>query len=384
MRSAGHIRERSPGHFAIVLDVRDPETGKRKRKWHSFRGTKREAQIECARLISELSGGTYIEPSKTTTAQYLDRWLDHVKPQISPSTHERYVEAIRKKLAPLIGGVMLSKLQPVQISTAYTTALARGRRNGSGGLSPSTVHHIHRVLKRALGQAVKWKLLSRNPADDVDPPKVERREMQTYNMLQTAELIEIVHHTRMLIPTVLAVLCGLRRGEIAALRWRSVDLAASRLAVVASVEQLKGGTRLKETKSGRARNVALSSTVIEELKAWRTQQAQEFLRLGVRPDGDTFVCTQADGRPYQPTFITHEWRRLINGSGLPRLRFHDLRHAHATHLLASGVHPKVASERLGHSQVGITIDLYSHVMPGMQEDAAAKVDAALRAARKPS
>ena len=96
MRSAGHIRERSPGHFAIVLDVRDAETGKRKRKWHSFRGTKREAQIECARLISELSGGTYMEPSKTTTAQYLDRWLDHVKPQISPSTHERYVEAIRK------------------------------------------------------------------------------------------------------------------------------------------------------------------------------------------------------------------------------------------------------------------------------------------------
>jgi integrase len=120
-----------------------------------------------------------------------------------------------------------------------------------------------------------------------------------------------------------------------------------------------------------------------ELKSWRTQQAQEFLRLGVRPDGDTFVCTHADGSPYQPTFITHEWRRLIKGSDLPRLRFHDLRHAHATHLLASGVHPKVASERLGHSQVGITLDLYSHVMPGMQEDAAAKVDAAFRAARKP-
>ena len=120
------------------------------------------------------------------------------------------------------------------------------------------------------------------------------------------------------------------------------------------------------------------------ITASRTQQAQEFLRLGVRPDGDTFVCTQADGRPYQPAFITHEWRRLINGSDLPRLRFHDLRHAHATHLLASGVHPKVASERLGHSQVGITMDLYSHVMPGMQEDAAAKVDANIRAARKPS
>jgi integrase len=185
----------------------------------------------------------------------------------------------------------------------------------------------------------------------------------------------------MLIPTVLAVLCGLRRGEISALRWRNVDFTACQFAVVASVEQMNGSTRLKETKSGRARTVALSATVVEELKAWRTQQAQELLRLGIRPDGNTFVCTQADGNPMQPTYITHEWVKLINGTGLPRIRFHDLRHAHATHLLASGVHPKVASERLGHSKVGITLDLYSHVMPGMQEDAVAKVDAALRAAK---
>jgi integrase len=182
---------------------------------------------------------------------------------------------------------------------------------------------------------------------------------------------------------VLAVLCGLRRGEVAALRWRNVDLAAGSMAVVESAEQTDAGIRYKEPKSGRARNVALSATVIEELKAWRVRQAQELLKLGSRPDGDTFVVTQADGSPLQPRSLTHEWVRVLGTTKLPRIRFHDLRHAHATHMLASGVHPKVASERLGHSKVGITLDLYSHVMPGMQDDAIAKVDAALRAAQKP-
>ena len=118
MRSAGHIKERSPGRFAIVLDVRDPETGKRKRKWHSFRGTKRQAQDECARLITEMRGGVYLEPSKMTVAQYLDRWLDHIKSQISPRTHERYCEIVRKNLVPQLGALHLAKLRPPQISEA--------------------------------------------------------------------------------------------------------------------------------------------------------------------------------------------------------------------------------------------------------------------------
>jgi len=186
----------------------------------------------------------------------------------------------------------------------------------------------------------------------------------------------------MFIPAMVAVLCGLRRGEIAALRWRSVDLVNAQLAVIESAEQMNGSVRLKETKSGRARTVALSATVVEELKNHRLQQAQDMLLLGVRLTDTGFVAALEDGSPMQPTLITHEWVRIISGTALPRIRFHDLRHAHATHMLSSGIHPKVASERLGHSKVGITLDLYSHVMPGMQEDAAAKLDAALKAAQR--
>jgi integrase len=182
---------------------------------------------------------------------------------------------------------------------------------------------------------------------------------------------------------ILAVLGGLRRGEIIALRWRHVDFTGRQLAVTESAEQTAAGVRLKETKSGRSRTVALSQSMADELQAHKVRQARELLALGVRQTGETFIVAQFDGKPIQPRTLTHMWMQFVVDCGLPRVRFHDLRHAHATHLLMAGVHPKIASERLGHSKIGITLDLYSHVMPGMQEDAAAKVDAALIAARKP-
>lgn len=376
----GHIRERSPGRWAIVLDTQESASGKRKRKWHSFRGTKRAAQEECARLISELRGGTYIEPSKITMAQHFDRWLSHVKSQISPRTHERYCEIVRKNIIPTLGGIHLTKLRPAQISDSYAKALASGRRDGKGGLAPTTVVYMHRLIKHALAQAVKWELLSRNPADAVTPPKIERATLNTFDLAQTADLIETLRGTRLLIPVMLGVLCGLRRGEIAALRWRHVDLAAGKMAIVESAEQTAAGVRYKPPKSGRGRTVALSATMIEDLRAHRVKQAEELLRLGVRQGDATFVYTREDGEPMQPRSLTHARQMMIGKSNLTRVRFHDLRHAHATHLLSSGVHPKVASERLGHSRVGVTLDLYSHVLPGMQEDAAARVDDALRVA----
>ncbi|MGZ5874857.1 MAG: tyrosine-type recombinase/integrase, partial [Bradyrhizobium sp.] len=364
----------------IILDVPDPQTGKRRRKWHSFKGSKREAQVESARLIAAIQGGTYLEPSKTTLAQFFDRWLDHMRSQISPKSHARYSELARKNIAPLLGSVVLTKLKPAGISAAYSKALTEGRRNGGGGLSPQTVTHMHRILKQALGQAVKWELLTRNPADAVNPPKTARGLMNTYDLDQTAELIEGMRPTRMLVPTLLAVLCGMRRGEVAALRWKNVDLSTGRLTVLESAEQVGSKVRYKSPKNGKGRTLALSASLVEELRAHRARQAQELLKVGIRLSEQTFVVAQADGTPLQPDTLTQDWFRKLAGTSLPRIRFHDLRHAHATHLLGSGVHPKVASERLGHSKIGITLDLYSHVMPGMQEDAAERVDLALQAA----
>jgi len=365
--------------WAIIVDERDA-SGRRRRRWHSHKGTRKSAEAECARLIAALNAGTHVDPTRETVSAFLDRWLEHMQGQVSSRSHERYTELARKNLAPLLGALALSKLQPAHISQAYAKALASGRRDGTGGLSARTVTHMHRVLHEALQQAVVWRLLANNPAAFVKPPKVQRAEMKTYDLQQTAELLEALRGNRMFIPTVLAGLCGLRRGEIAALRWRHVEFEAGHISIEHSAEQTHAGVRYKPPKSGRARTVAMGATVAAELRAHRLAQVQALLSIGVRLTDDTFVVTQADGLPVQPNTLTHNWVIECARIGLPRIRFHDMRHTHATHLLASGVHPKVASERLGHSKVGLTLDTYSHVLPNMQADAAALVDDALQAA----
>ena len=209
--------------------------------------------------------------------------------------------------------------------------------------------------------------------------------MLAYDPAQTAELLDAFRGTRMFPVVLLAVMCGLRRGEIAALRWCDMELGDNlrRISIARSAEQTKDGVRYKEPKSGRARTVALSAGVVEELRGHRTRQAEEQLRLGLRVGPESFVVAQFDGTPIQPRSLTHEWVRILGKTGLPRIRLHDLRHSHASQMLTAGVHPKVASERLGHSTIGITLALYSHVMPGMQADAAEQVDAAIRRAVKP-
>nr|WP_281004928.1 site-specific integrase [Mesorhizobium kowhaii] len=221
--------------------------------------------------------------------------------------------------------------------------------------------------------AICWDKIPNHPRNLVYP---------SYDVRQTATLLETLRPTRMFIPILLAVTCGLRRGEILALRWRHLELGDNRrqMSIEESAEQTDDGVRYKEPKSGRARTVALSASTVAELKAHRSRQAEEQLRLGLRPDGDSFVVAQIDGQPLQPRSLTHEWVRVLGKTSLPRIRFHDLRHMHATQMLSAGVHPKIASERLGHSNIGITLDLYSHVMPGMQADAAEQVDVALQLA----
>jgi integrase len=382
----GHIKERSPGHWAIILDVQD-ENGKRRRKWHSFKGTKRQAQTECSRLITEMESGDYVEPSKVTLADFFERWLRHIKPNVSPRTHERYMHIALKNIAPLLGSKILSKLAPIDISEAYAKAIEGGRRDGKGGLSPRTVHHMHRVLFSALDQAERWKMINRNPAallEKRDRPKIERKSVSTIDAATTAKVLDIARERRLFIPLVLAALCGLRRGEITALRWKAIDLDTTQLAVVASTEQLDTGDkskriREKEAKSGKARTVALPSLAVEELRRWRLAQAEELLKLGIRTDDSWHVVTAVDGSTPQPRSLTRAMSKFLREW---RLTLHGLRHSHASHMLASNVHPKFVQERLGHSSIGITLDIYSHLMPNMQEGAAAAVDGVLRAAIK--
>jgi integrase len=374
----GTITQRSPGSYSIVIYLgKDPVT--KKKKWHTstFRGTKSEAQTECARLITTINGGSFQKPSKVTVTEFLERWLTHMSAHVDARTHHGYAEKVRTNLIPLLGPVYLTKLTNEQIEAAYVTALTSGRRDGKGGLAPRTVHHMHRILKQALKQAVKWKLLIVNPCDVVDPPKVEKREMKTFDNVQTVDALAEMRRTRFLIAYLLAALCGLRRGEIAALRWKDVDLDTGVLKIVQTARQIKTIVTYKPVKNSKGRPVALSPIMIAELQAHRARQAEGLLKLGVKLTGDSFVFAQFDGSPVKPGSITNDWVRLVARYKLPKIRLHDLRHTHATAMLGSGIHPKIASERLGHSSIAITLDLYSHVMPNMQADAVATMDEAL-------
>jgi len=175
----------------------------------------------------------------------------------------------------------------------------------------------------------------------------------------------------------------MRRGEVLGLRWKNVDLQRRTLRVVESIEQTKTGLRFKAPKTEKARAITLPAYAVEELRRLKARQAEELLMLAIRQNGQTLVCGQADGNPLQPRSLTHEFTRLVaRFKDLPRVRFHDLRHSHATQMLLAGVHPKIAQERLGHSTITTTLDLYSHLTDTMQTDAAARLDAVFRVALK--
>jgi integrase len=326
--------------------------------------------------------GEFIEPSKLTLAEYLDRWLqDGARSTVSGKTFERYRQIVTDHITPTLGRTPLSKLQPLHIQGLYSNKLLTGRKDGAGGLSTQTVVHMHRILRRALGQAVKWQILVRNPVDAVEPPRVARKEMQALDEAETAKLLIAFERSSLRLPVLIAVLTGLRRGELLALRWADIDLETGQLSVKQSLEQTKAGLAFKQPKTSRSRRtLALPQLGIDALKKHKATQAAHRLNLGPVYQYHGLVFPREDGRPWKPDRFSSAFAAQVRRSGAAHVRLHDLQHTHATHLLRQGVNPKVVSERLGHSTVAFTLDVYSHVLPGMQDDAARRIDAALRLA----
>ena len=385
MRPTGHIRERSPGSWEVRYSLgTDPATGQRRIATTTVRGDRKSAEKDLRRLLRAVDTGEHVDPTRITVKNWLTTWLENVRAEVAPKSHERYSEIVQNFLIPALGNLPLAKLAPSHIQNAYTSWATGGRRDGKpGGLSPRSRRHIHRILKSALARAVEQQVLARNPADVFKKrlPKVERREMATLSTDQSARLLEAVKHTRIYWPVLLALSTGMRRGEVLALRWKNVDLERSTLRVMESLEQTKAGLRFKAPKTDRTRAITLPAFAVQELRRLKRCQAEELLMLGIRQSGETIACARADGLPLQPRSLTHEFTRIISRlKEVPRICFHDLRHSHATQLLIAGVHPKVVQERLGHTTITTTLDLYSHVTDTMQSDAAARLDAAFQPA----
>jgi integrase len=378
----GHIRRRGARSWAVVVDLGRDADGRRRQRWHSVKGTRDDAENALIPLLRSLQTGEYVEPSKLTLELYLERWLaDYAKPNTAGKTYERYAEVVKSHLSPALGHHKLARLQPLHIQALYAHALKEGRLDGKGGLSPRSVLHMHRVLHQALRQAVRWQLLVRNPADAVEPPRAPRTEMKVLSEEQTARLLTKATDTDLYMPILLAATTGMRRGEILALTWADVDVKAASLTVTKSLEQTKAGLSVKTPKTAKSRRaIPLPALAAAALRRHRAQQSQARLRLGSAYQDLGLVCAAADGSHQQPDSFSKKFQLFLSAMHLPKIRFHDLRHSHATHLLRQGVHPKIVSERLGHSSITITLDTYSHVVPGLQEDAARQLDRVLRKA----
>ena len=383
MRSTGHIRQRTSGSWEIRYSLgTNPLTGKRRTVTVTLRGSRKEAEKELRRLLRTVDEASHVDPSRITVGQWLKIWLDEIAAEVSPMTHERYAQIVDHFLAPELGNVLLTKLTPGDIGSAYIKWQTRGRLDGKpGGLAPRTRRHMHRILRSALARAVEQHRITTNPADAFRNrlPKVERKEMLTLTAEQSARLLEAIKKTRLYWPCLMALSTGMRRGEILALRWKNLDLDHGIVRVVESLEETKKlGLRFKSTKTEKGHAITLPRFAIDEFRRLRKEQAEKLLVLGVRQTGETLAIARADGEPYAPNTLTQKFALAVRRvKDIPTVRFHDLRHSHATQLLISGVHPKVCQERLGHATISTTLDLYSHVTATMQEDAADKLDAAL-------
>jgi len=374
----GSVVKRGNGYTVVVELDRDPVTGKRRQKWHSGYRTKRDAERALIELTASVHGGTYVEPSRQTLADYLTDWLAAIEPTVRPATHHSYARNLRLHVAPTLGTVPLRKVDAGQLNALYAALLVTGRRSHpGGGLSPRTVRYVHTILHRAFRDAVRWGRLTRNPADAADPPRAgasTRPVMTTWTGDQVQAFLAHMRGHRLSAAFLLLATTGMRRGEALGLRWTDLDLDAGRLSIVQTVIAVNHVTRVSSPKTERGRRtVALDPGTVAALREHRRRQVAERLLMGAGFTDHGLVFCRPDGGPLHPERFSRMFDREIAKTSLPRIRLHDLRHTWASVALAAGVHPKVVQERLGHASIGITMDTYSHVTEGLHGDAAALV-----------
>lgn len=365
--------------YAVKIELSpDPVTGKRRQKWVSGFARKADAEKARVKLLSELDDGSYVEPSKVTLAAYLTEWLGTLH-NVRPTTLDSYTRWIEGHVIPRIGHVPLRAVDSATLDTLYGEMLATGRKDGNGGLSARTVSYVHTILHRAFKDAVRRKRIAFNPADSVDPPRRSADEPSKVNAWDADTIGAFLARARSsgerwYTAWLLLATTGARRGEVLGLRWDDVDLGQGRLSIHRSLTVVRHDPVFQPTKTTASkRSVALDDGTVAALRAWKAQQAQERLLVGAGWQDNGLVFTMPDGSLVHPESFSKVFDRRVAAWRFPHLTIHGLRHTWATVALASGVHPRVVQERLGHSTIAITLQTYSHVTATLHDDAARQV-----------
>jgi integrase len=364
----GSLRERRLGLWELIVQLpRDPSNARARQLSRTVHGTKRDAQRALATLVSEVAAGRFVS-TPATFGELLDRWLDHIDEQLSPTTVREYRRLATKLLHPDLGSVPLRRLTTQRID-GYYRRLSQERE-----LSPASVRHVHAVLRGALGQAVRWGWLPSNPAATASPPRMRRREIQPPPVSDTRALLVAAEDRDPDFAALLRVLVatGARRGEVCGLRWSDLDLDAGTVVIRRSVASVPGGTVVKDTKTHSARRLALDSAAIDSLlqRQRRADELAAMCRCDIAPDAFVFSADPDGSAPLHPDTVTGGFQRLCRRLGLSGIRLHDLRHLHATQLLAAGVPVRTVSGRLGHANAATTLNVYAHFLDASDRQAA--------------
>jgi integrase len=378
----GNITRRGKSSWRIKFDVGADETGKRLIQYQTVHGSKKDAQAELAKRLTEFAEGRYVAPTVETVASYAEHWLEHIAPATrSPITVSRYRTLIVTHIIPGLGDKALQSLDGVRIDKFYAGLRTNGRWYG-GGLSSMTLHHLHSVLSQILESAVKARKLARSPIADVQTkPKPKTKQIEVLNEIELATLLD---HLRdkghpLYLPVLLASATGLRRGEVLGLRWQDIDFAKETLQVAQAVEKIGGKLHIKAPKTARSRRtIKLPAALVPELTRHRKEQSELRLKLGLGKNSADLVFTTPLGAMMNPNYLSESFSFEVKAAGLKPVTFHGLRHTHITHLLKSGVPVHVVSARAGHSKPAVTLNTYSHLLGGEDDLAADSADETLK------
>lgn len=369
----GHIRSKGKDSWQIQIYAGTGPDGKARRHFETVRGRKGDAQRRLTELLSSLDKGVYTPPGRLTVAEHLHQWLTgYVKTNCSQRTLDGYQSIIETHLIPALGQIQLRQLQPPAIQTYYGKACET--------LSPRTVHHQHRVLSQSLKYAVRQGYLGRNPAELVDPPSPHKKAMRTLTPAEVEVLFDMAKDSYYYPVLYTAVSSGLRQAELLGLRWRDVDLDMTSISVSQVLYKRRGVCVFKEPKTAHSRRrVAMTPKLALFLREYQVERDSLYQQLGKELALDDLVFASVEGKPIDPGVLSHAFGKMAKQAGLGGVRFHDLRHTFASLMLLRGAKPKIISEALGHSSVAFTMDVYSHIIDGMQEDAMALLDGVLPA-----
>ncbi|WP_037351054.1 tyrosine-type recombinase/integrase [Anaeroarcus burkinensis] len=369
----GCIRLLDDGRWEARIRVLDPVSGLSKIKTFS-RKTQKEVTEWLNEIKAQMHMGTYIGERKMTVQEWLETWLnEYAKPKVRQTTWESYESVIRRHVVPHIGMMRIQSLKPEHLQRLFNEKIRNGRVDGKGGLSATTVRYINAAINQAFKQAVKNQIISRNIAELVEKPKVKKHEISPLTKEQINKFLECAKGHKFYEAFLIECFTGLRRGELLGLRWKDIDFEKYQLTVNQSVNVTRTGLKIAEPKTKTSkRTIPLTEQVMVILKIYRKRQIEERLRLGIPNTYDLIFCNEK-GQPFDPTNFVRQFESVLKMAELPRVRFHDMRHTHATLLLAQGENIKVVQERLGHTTVRMTLDTYSHVLPGMQKNATERI-----------